>query len=244
MGTKMAPLYVNLFTGKEERTIILAFFHLIYFWKRFIDDNFLFYLVLTPNLNLWWRLWTKVALRLIANSPTPNKLFLSYMCKSTFLNLENTRQNFTEKPLTAWRYFTSIPTCVSIQYDHLQYNMIISSTTWSSPIQHDHIHYLVIKNIKKALIYNRSNFQYQRTQQKFFKQNTSYRILHTETKILPIIPLFSGIGKTFITTIQKNWHVIVHGATLSAVWPFKPSSAYSKSSSIHSNLVHSTQTYG
>ena len=36
----MAPPYANLFMGREERTIILTFFHLIYFWKRFIGDIF------------------------------------------------------------------------------------------------------------------------------------------------------------------------------------------------------------
>ena len=44
MGTRMAPSFANLFIGKEERTIMLAFFHLIYFWKRFIDDLFLIFL--------------------------------------------------------------------------------------------------------------------------------------------------------------------------------------------------------
>ena len=37
MGSMMAPPYGNLFMGKEERTIILTFLHLIYFGKRFID---------------------------------------------------------------------------------------------------------------------------------------------------------------------------------------------------------------
>ena len=44
MGTRMAPPYANVFMGKEERTIILTFLHLIYFWKRFIDDIFFFFL--------------------------------------------------------------------------------------------------------------------------------------------------------------------------------------------------------
>ena len=30
--------------GKEDRTIILTFLHLIYFWKRFIDDIFFIFL--------------------------------------------------------------------------------------------------------------------------------------------------------------------------------------------------------
>ena len=41
MGTRMAPPYANLFMGKDERTIILTFLQLKYFWKCFIDDIFL-----------------------------------------------------------------------------------------------------------------------------------------------------------------------------------------------------------
>ena len=44
MGTRMAPPYANLFMGKEEHTIILTSLHLIYFWKRFIDDIFFIFL--------------------------------------------------------------------------------------------------------------------------------------------------------------------------------------------------------
>ena len=51
MGTKIAARYVNLLMGKEERTIILAFLHLIYFWKRFIDDIFFIFLGSHSQLN-------------------------------------------------------------------------------------------------------------------------------------------------------------------------------------------------
>ena len=44
MGTSVAPPYANLFMSKEERTIILTFLHLIYFWKCFIDDIFFIFL--------------------------------------------------------------------------------------------------------------------------------------------------------------------------------------------------------
>ena len=47
----MTPPYANLFQGKEERTKILTFFHLIYFWKRFIDDIFLIFLGSHSRLN-------------------------------------------------------------------------------------------------------------------------------------------------------------------------------------------------
>ena len=39
-----ALLYSNLFMGKEERTITLSFFHLIYFWKHFIGGIFFIFL--------------------------------------------------------------------------------------------------------------------------------------------------------------------------------------------------------
>ena len=35
METKMAPPYANLFMGKEEHTIILAFFHLLLLLEKF-----------------------------------------------------------------------------------------------------------------------------------------------------------------------------------------------------------------
>ena len=44
MGTRMAPPYTNLFMGEEQHTIILTFFLLIYFWRRFIDDIFFIFL--------------------------------------------------------------------------------------------------------------------------------------------------------------------------------------------------------
>ena len=52
MGTRMAPPYANLFMGKEEQIIILTFLHLIYFWKRFIDDIFFIFLGSHSNSNL------------------------------------------------------------------------------------------------------------------------------------------------------------------------------------------------
>ena len=44
MGNRMAPPYANLFMGMEERTIILTFLYLIYFWKPFIDEIFFIFL--------------------------------------------------------------------------------------------------------------------------------------------------------------------------------------------------------
>ena len=162
------------------------------------------------------------------------------MCKSTFLNLENSRQNFTESPLTAWSYFNFTPTTHSavkkVSFIHKR-----SDTTWSSPkttsfrknlssilLVHTYPPHLIIKNIKKALIYTHSNFLSQRTPR-------------AEKNTLPIIIPISDKYKCklFITTIHKNWYTIDNDATLSAVWPSKPLSAYSKSSSIHNYLVHS-----
>ena len=44
METRMTPPYANLFMGKDKHTIILTFLHLMYFWKRFIDDIFFIFL--------------------------------------------------------------------------------------------------------------------------------------------------------------------------------------------------------
>ena len=49
--TSIAPPYAYLFMDKEERTIILTFLHLIYFWKYFIDDIFFNFLGSHSQLN-------------------------------------------------------------------------------------------------------------------------------------------------------------------------------------------------
>ena len=91
--------------------------------------------------------------------------------------------------------------------------------------------HLIIKNIKKALTHNRNHLLSQRTSQ-------------TEINILPIVTPFSDMDKLLTAIIHWNWHHIANDTTLSTIWPSKPLSAYTKSSSIHNNLVHSAQTYG
>ena len=80
--------------------------------------------------------------------------------------------------------------------------------------------HLSIRNIKKALIYTRSNLLLQRTP-------------HREKDILPIITPFSDIGESITATTHKNWQTIANDATLSTIWSSKPLSGYTKSSSIH-----------
>ena len=89
--------------------------------------------------------------------------------------------------------------------------------------------HLIIKN-KKALTHNCNYLLSQRTPQ-------------TETNILLIVAPFSDIDKLFAATIHKNWNTIANDTTLSTIWPSKPL-VYTKFSSIHNHLVHSTQIYG
>ena len=91
--------------------------------------------------------------------------------------------------------------------------------------------HLIIKNIKKALTHNRNDLLSKRTPQ-------------SKTNIFPIVTPFSELGKLFTETIHKNWRTIANDTTLSTIWPSKPLSAYTKSSSIHNHLVHSAQKYG
>ena len=87
--------------------------------------------------------------------------------------------------------------------------------------------HLIIKKSKKALTHNLSHLLSQQTSQ-------------TETNILPIVILFSDIGKLLMAITYKNWH---NDTTLSTIWPSKPLPTYTKSSSIHNHPVHSAQTY-
>ena len=91
--------------------------------------------------------------------------------------------------------------------------------------------HLIIKNIKKALTHNRNHLLLQQTVQ-------------IEKNILPIVIPFSDMGTLFTAIIHRNFYHIANDATLSAIWPSKPLSAYTKSRNIHNYLVHSAQTYG
>ena len=57
----MAPPYANLFLGKEERTIILSYLHLIYIWKRFIDEIFFIFLGSHSHLNSLMRFMNTIS---------------------------------------------------------------------------------------------------------------------------------------------------------------------------------------
>ena len=81
MGTRMAPPYANLFMGKEERTIILTFLHLIYFWKRFIDDIFFIFLGSHSQLNSLMTFMNTI-------SPTIKYTFIYSKQTVTFLDVK------------------------------------------------------------------------------------------------------------------------------------------------------------
>ena len=107
MGTRIAPSYANLFMGNEERTIILTFLHLIYFWKRFIDDIFFIFLGSHFQLKSLMTFMNTI-------SPTIKYTFTSSEQTVTFLDvqidLSETRKLKTKlyrKPTDCCHYFTS-----------------------------------------------------------------------------------------------------------------------------------------
>ena len=164
------------------------------------------------------------------------------MFRYTSLNAEKVGQNFKKK---TWKHdFDSVPKQNRTQsavnkVTALQYNIIISKEKilWEElnnlpriPLAPAYPLHLIIKNIKKSSFTPTATY--------------SQLILNTETNIFPIIPPFSEIGKSFTTTINKNWHTIAYDATLRTTSSSTPLSAFRKSSSIHNHLLHSTQTYG
>ena len=77
----MVPLYANLFMGKEERTIILTFLHLIHFGKRLVDDIFFIFLGSHSQLNSWMALMN-------TTSPTIKYTFTYSEQTVTFLDVQ------------------------------------------------------------------------------------------------------------------------------------------------------------
>ena len=149
IGTRMAPPYANLFMGKEERTIILTFLLLIYFWKRFIDDIFFIFLGSHSQLNSLMTFMNTIR-------PTIKYTFTYSKQTVTFLDvqiyLSETRKFKTKlyrKPsdcMTLLHFHSHHPlSCKEgiIYSQALLYNMIISE---------DHILHAELNNLTRILL--------------------------------------------------------------------------------------------
>ena len=131
IGTRMAPPYANLFMRKE-RTIILTFLHLIYFWKRFIDDNFFIFLVSHSQLNSLMTFKNTI-------SPTIKFTFTYSKQTATFLDVQIYLSETRKLKTKLYRKPTDCTTLLHFHFHHplsckegviysqaLRYNMIIS----------------------------------------------------------------------------------------------------------------------
>ena len=163
----MAPFYANLFIGKEERTIILAFFHPIYFCKRFIDDFFFIFLcsrIQFKSLMAFMNIFNPT----IEYTFTYSKQTVSFLDVQVYLSeSRKLKTKLYRKPIdciTLLHFQSHHPLsckeCI-IYSEALRYSMIISEDQTAqkelnnltcillaclSPL------HLIIKNIKKALI--------------------------------------------------------------------------------------------
>ena len=161
----------NLFMGKEEGTIILAFLHLIHFWKRFIDNIFFIFLVSHTQL--------ETLMTFIDTVSQTIKVKLSYS-KQTVSLLEGQvylsesrkfKKKLYKKPIDymALLHFHSYHphSCKEriIYPKALGYNMIISEdhilqeeldNLTRSMVARAYLLHLIINNIKKALISTRN----------------------------------------------------------------------------------------
>ena len=130
MGTRMASPYANQFMGKEVRTINLAFFHLIYFWKCFIDDIFFISLVshiqLKSLMTLMNTLSPTIKYRFSYSEQTVSfldvqiYLFESRKCKTKLYKNQSTAGTTSlplSPPTQLQRRYHSF-TSTSIQHDH------------------------------------------------------------------------------------------------------------------------------
>ena len=163
----MAPFYANLFIGKEERTIILAFFHPIYFCKRFIDDFFFHLPLFSHPVQIFDGIYEHI-------QPTIEYTFT--YSKQT-VSFSDVQVYLSESRKLKTKLYRKLTDCITLLHFHshhplsckeciiyseaLRYSMIISEDQTAqeelnnltcillaclSPL------HLIIKNIKKALI--------------------------------------------------------------------------------------------
>ena len=242
MGTRMAPPYANLFMGKEEHTIIPTFLHLIYFWKRFIDDIFFIFLGSHSQLNSLMTFMNTI-------SPTIKYTFTYSEQTATFLDVQIYLSETRKLKTKLYRKPTD---CMSLLHFHshhplsckegiicsqvLRYNIIISE---------DHILQEELNNFTRTLL---ARAYPQHFIIKNIKKTSDPRpqppVIPTNIINLPTVTPFSDMGKLLTSIIHRNSHHIANEATLSSIWPSKPLSAYTKSRNIHNYLVQFAQSYG
>ena len=245
MGTRMAPPYANLFMGKEERKTLLAFLHLIYLWKRFIDDIFFIFFGTHQELQ---------DLMLFMNSINPTiKYTFTYSHDTvSFLDVQvyvsKTRKLETtlyKKPtdcsaLLHFHSHHSLKCKESIIYSQaLRYNMIISEdknlqkeldNLTKTLLARAYPLNIIQNNIAKALTHSRSDLLKRESQND--RQN-----------VLPIIVPYSEQGKAFSQIIHDNWDTLKEDNSLTNIWPDRPITAFQKTTCIKDHLVHTAQKY-
>ena len=119
----------------------------------------------------------------------------------------------------------------------LRYNMIISE---------DHILQEELNNLKRILLARAYPLHLIIKNIKSLDLQTQSLVILTNTtdrNILPIVTPFSDISKLLTAVMHGNWHSVANDTIFSTIFPSKFLSAYTKSSSIHNHLLHSTQTY-
>ena len=157
--------HANLFMGREERSIILTFLHLICFWKRFIDDISFIFLGSHSQLNSLMTFMNTI-------SPTIKYTFTYSKQNVTFLDVQIYLSETRKRKTKLYRKPTDCMTLLHFHSHHplsckegtiysqaLRYNIIISEdhilqeelnnlthilTARAKPL------HLIIKNIKKA----------------------------------------------------------------------------------------------
>ena len=228
MDTRMTPPYANLFMGKEEHTIILIFLHLIYFWKRFIDDIFFIFLGSHSQLESLMTFINTI-------SPTINYTFSYSEQIATFLDvkifLSETRQLKT-------KLHRKSNNCISLFHFHSHHSLsckegiIYFQALRYNNISEDHILqeeinnltrillacayplHFIIKNIKKTLTHARNHLLLQQTAQ------TKKNILPNVTNSKTFITIFSTLHRHMVPHNRSpNTVTLAHSHTPIAVIP-------------------------
>ena len=165
MAARMAPPYANFFMGKEERTIILTFLHLVYFWKCFIGDIFFIFLGSHSRLKPFMTFINTI-------NPTIKYTFSYSKQTVTFLDVQIYLSENRKLKAKPYRKPTDCMTLLHLHSNHrlsckegiiysqaLRYNLIVSEDYILQAELNNLTHillartyslHLIIKNIKKS----------------------------------------------------------------------------------------------
>ena len=222
IGTKAAPPYAILFMGRQEETIREAFIWAIPFWKRFVDDIFLIFLVTTIQLQSRKDIMNNLhpTIKFTFEHSTQDISFLDmkihigadrklsttlYRKPTDCAALLHFHSNHSLKCKESIVFSQALRDNLLIADDNILQkeldSLIISLLARKYPLE------VITRNISKVLLHSRDTLLYRTPK------------VSSSRSVLPVVTPYSSEGRSFSKSVRDHWHILENDPQLHNIWP-------------------------